>query len=166
MTNHRQQLLMTTCHGRRWSSDTGLPSCLWRKPVVLCRGPASVSGSELLTCESLSLMGHRVPPLVECYTGGSSRGPRRRRSLPCSSPCGGVAPLLVGEQLLSLWRSCSSLKRWSSCCCSSTAACRLFCALERRIVNKLPAVTSSPPPFLRTAILILSNTCQKSAHVC
>ena len=93
---------MTTRHGRPWSSDTGLPmSCLWRKPVVLCRGPASVSGSELLTCESLSLMGHRVPPLVECYTGGSSRGPRRRRSVPCSSPCGGVAPLLVEELLLS-----------------------------------------------------------------
>ena len=59
---------------------------------LLCRGPASVSGSELL----VGLMGHRVPPLVECYTGGSSRAPRRRRSARCSSPCGGAAPLLVG----------------------------------------------------------------------
>ena len=73
------------------------------------------------------------------------------------SPCGGVAPLLVEDS--------SSLKRWSSCCCSSTAACRLFRALERRIVNKLSAVTSSPPPFLRTAILILFNTCQKKVHM-
>ena len=122
-------------------------------------GPASVSGSELLVSRSSGLMGHR------CYTGGSSRAPSRRRSARCSSPCGGATALLVGELLLSLWENSSSLKRWSSCCCSSTAACRLFRALERRIVNKLSAVTSSPPPFLRTAILILSNNCQKKVHM-
>ena len=90
---------MTTRHGRPWSSETGLPSCLWRKPVVSRTGKRQ---RLWITSEWVGLMGHRVPPLVECYTGGSSRAPRRRRSVRCCSPCGGAAPLLVEELLLSL----------------------------------------------------------------
>ena len=149
MTNHRQQLLMTTRHGRPWSSDTGLPmSCLWRKPVVLCRGPASVSGSELLTCESLSLMGHRVPPLVECYTGGSSRAPRRRRSAPCSSPCGGAAPLSRGGH--HLHGSLQALLRSREEDCEQAASC-----------HELPA---SFPPYCN--IDSFKQLSEKSAQVC